>query len=303
MREFKDGDEPAGGTDPLTRVDFWKRERVPEPPADHKTAGRARRRLAGSVSLDRIVVASPGPAAPRATSRDAEQPDHQRQSERGSALDWRQPDVAVLDDVGVGASIRLWTASRFVRLRGGAQKGVSFVQARVGRRAGAVLAMAISAFVVAVLLVSQLGTGTAGRARTPRVSAASIGASGAASRPVPASHKTLAIPRQRIERVRRAQQRSQRHRTPTHHATPQVVIQRVSTSSVAQPTQTQPPSTGASTPPPASSPSSSGSTPTRGGGGSSGGQSPSSAPHPADTHQPAFGLNGSLGPGHGVGTG
>lgn len=72
MREFKDG-EPAGGTDPLTRVDFWKRERVPEPPADHKTAGRARRRLAGSVSLDRIVAASPGPAAPQAAPRDAEQ--------------------------------------------------------------------------------------------------------------------------------------------------------------------------------------------------------------------------------------
>jgi len=111
MREFKDGDEPAEGTDPLTRVDFWKRERVPDPPSEDKAAGLPRRRLAGSVSLDRIVVASPGPGAPQAASRDAERPDHRRQSERGSALDWRQPDVVVADRAGVGAGVWLWAST------------------------------------------------------------------------------------------------------------------------------------------------------------------------------------------------
>ncbi len=183
MREFKDGDEPTGGNDPLTRVDFWKRERVPEPPADDKTAGRVRRRLQGSVSLDRIVVASSGPAAPQAAPRDVEQADHQRQSETGSALDWRQPDVGGPAPAGVGAGVWLWASTHVAALRGVALNGLGFARAHVSRRAGAVTAIAITALGVAGVLFGQLGAGTAGRARPPRVRAASIGSSPADRQP------------------------------------------------------------------------------------------------------------------------
>jgi len=299
MREFKDGGEPAGGTDPLTRVDFWKRERVTEPPADHKTAGRARRRLAGSVSLDRIVAASPGPAAPQAAPRDAEQANHQRQFERGSALDWRQPDVAVLDGVGVG-SIRLWTANRFVGLRGAALNGVGFARANVSRRAGAVAAVVIAALGVAVLLVGQLGADTAGRARAPRVSAASIGNS-------PADRQPLAATRQNTQRSsahvarRRVSRRVVRQRGSSHVTRHPAVYRAPQTTAVATHTQSTPPPTSspaparpvtpapAPTPSPVSNPSP---------GHSSGSGSGSSG-----SKQPTWGQNGSLGPGHGVGTG
>ncbi len=312
MREFKDGGEPAGGTDPLTRVDFWKRERVPAPRADDKAAGRARRRLEGSVSLDRIVVASSGLAAPPAASRDAEQADHQRQFERGSALDWRQPDVAVPARAGVGVSVWTWALKSVAAVRGGALNGLGFARAHISRRAGAVAAVAVTVLGVAVVLFGQLDAGTAGRARTPRVSAASIGRS-------PAVTQSRAATRQNTGRSSGhfARRERSRHVVRQRHSSRHPAISRPTqvTGSTVATTRSTPAPSGTTSPAPArpvapapaptptpvsnpnpghSSDSSSGSS---SGSGSGSGSGSSSA------HRPAFGLNGSLGPGHGVGTG
>ncbi len=310
MRRLQDGDQ-SGADDPPTRVDFWKRERVPEPPSAHHPAGGARRTLEGGVTIDRIVAGSPSPAGTQATPTDGEHEGVGQAEHTGSALDWRQPDVPAREAAGAGTNMRLWASGRFAALRAAARTGAGFAQARADRRAWAALATAIPALVVAVLLVDQLSLGGSGGAPRPRVSAAAIGGSGAASTTVSQFHKTLPVLRHHRERVRR-KHRPQAHRTPAHHATRQLV----SVSSVAQAPQTPPPSTSTSTTAPASSPSGSGSSPSGSGdhspsgsggggavgGGGSGGQTSSSA-HPASTHQPAFGMNGSLGPGHGDGTG
>ncbi len=54
MREFKD-ETDSKGTEIPTRVDFRKRERVPEPLTPHGVGPR--RALEGAVSIDRVVVA------------------------------------------------------------------------------------------------------------------------------------------------------------------------------------------------------------------------------------------------------
>lgn len=308
MTKLRDGDQP-GDNDPPTRVDFWKRERVPEAPSAHHAAGGARRTLEGGVTIDRIVAGSPSAAGTQAASTGGEHEGVGQAEQTGSALDWRQPDTPAREAAEAGTNMRLWALGRFEALRAAARTGAGFAQSRADRRAWAVLATAIPALVVVVLLVDQLGLGGPGGAR-PRVSAAAIGGSAAASTTVPQFHKTLPVLRHHRQRVRRTGHRSQAHRTPAHQATRQLV----SVSSVAQPPQTPPLSTSTSTAAPASSPSgggsspsgSRGSSPSRGGGadggGGSGGQTSSSA-HPASTHQPAFGMNGSLGPGHGDGTG
>ena len=311
MREFQDGDEPAGGTDPLTRVDFWKRERVPEPPADDKTAGRVRRRLQGSVSLDRIVVASSGPAAPQAAPRDVEQADHQRQSETGSALDWRQPDVGGPAPAGVGAGVWLWASTHVAALRGVALNGLGFARAHVSRRAGAVTAIAITALGVAGVLFGQLGAGTAGRARPPRVRAASIGSSPADRQPPVATGQRTGRSSAHVARRGRSRhvvrQRRSSHvtRHPAIARRPRVTGPTVatthSTSSANGTPSPAPAPPVAPAPAPMPSPVSN--------------PSPSPVSNPAPRHssnsssgsssskQPTWGQNGSLGPGHGVGTG
>ncbi len=303
MREFKDGDEPAGGTDPLTRVDFWTRERVPDPPSE-RAAGRSRRRLAGSVSLDRIVVASPGPAAPQAAPRDAEQADHQRRFETGSALDWRQPDVAVPAQAGVGVSVWTWASKGVAGVRDGALNGLGFAQAHISRRAGAVAAVAITVLGVAVVLFGQLDAGTAGRPRTPRVRAASIGSSPADTQPRAATRQNMG--RSSAHFARRGRSRPvvrQRHssRHPAISRPTQVTGSTVATTrSIPAPNGTASPAPirpVAPAPAPTATPVSDPSPRHSSGSGSGSGSGASSA------HRPAFGLNGSLGPGHGVGTG
>ncbi len=310
MRESKDGDAAPGGTDPLTRVDFWKRERVPEPPADHKTAGRTRRRLEGSVSLDRIVVASPGPATPQAASTGAEQADHQRQLEGSSALDWRQPDVARPDRAGVGAGVWLWGSTRVAALRAGALNGLGLARAHVSRRAAAVTAVAIAALGIAGVLLGQLGASTAGRARTPRVSAASIGNSPADRQPPAATRQNTG--RSSAHVARRGRSRRVVRQRRSLHVTRQPAISRpaqVTGSPVATTHSTPPPAPTSSpsnpSPSPVSNPSPS----------PVSNPSPSPVSNPAPRHssnsssgsssskQPTWGQNGSLGPGHGVGTG
>jgi len=298
MREFKEGDAPAGGADPLTRVDFWKRERVAEPLADDKAAGRGRRRLEGSVSLDRIVVASPGLAPPRAASRDAEQPDHRRQSE--TSLDWRQPDVAVADRAGVGVSVWTWASTGVASLRGGALNGVAFARANVSRRAGAVAAVAIAVLGVAVVLFGQLSTGTAGRARTPRVSAASVGSSPADRQPPAAARQSTGRSSARVAHRERSRHVVRQRRSSRH---PAISRARQSTGPIVTTTHSTPAASGTSSPAPAP-PVAPAPAPT---------PTPVSNPSPrhssnpssgaSSAHRPAFGLNGSLGPGHGVGTG
>jgi len=257
------------------------------------------------VSLDRIVVASSGFAAPQAASSDAEQADHQRQSETGSALDWRQPDVAVPARAGVGMSVWTWAAKGVAAVRGGALNGLGFARAYVSRRAGAVAAVAITVLGVAVVLFGQLDAGTAGRARTPRVSAASIGSSPTVTQPRPGARQSARRSSAHVAR-RRGSRRVGPERRSSHvprHPTISRPSQ-VTGSTVATTRSTPAPSGTASpaparpvapapvpTPTPVSNPS------PRHSSGSSSGSGSSSA------HRPAFGLNGSLGPGHGVGTG
>jgi len=302
MREFKDGDEPAEGTDPLTRVDFWKRERVPDPPSE-RAAGRSRRRLEGSVSLDRIVVASPGPAAPQAAPRDAEQADHQRHFERGSALDWRQPDLVVADRAGVGVSVRLWALTGVAAVRAGALNGVGFARANVSRRAGAVAAVTIAAVGVAVLLFGQLGAGTAGRARAPRVSAASIGSSPADRQPLAATRQNTQRSSAHVARRRRSTHVARQRRSSNVSGRSAISRPSEVTGSTVAATHSTPSANGTLSPAPAA-PVAPAPAPT---------PTPVSNPSPrhssdpssgsSSAHRPALGMNGTLGPGHGVGTG
>ena len=293
MREFKDGTDNGRAEIP-TRVDFRKRERVPEPLTPPGAGVGSRRALEGAVSIDRVIVA-PAPAAMIAA--DIAPAGSERPPEQSAPLDWRQQDLRVPERVGVLPRALASASGCVRRVRSRAVTGAGAVRATVENRAGVLLTVAGTLVILAVGIFAIVGGGH------PHVTKLRAGLSAASNAPAGLpQHQITFTPRPPARAVKSTQHRRRsapnrarriRHRVE-HHPAPDRTATAVThstpapagttTTPAASPVQqTTTPQT--TTPAPVSTPTA------------------NSAPSHNTPNPPAFGYGGVLGAGHGNGTG
>jgi len=297
MREFKDGTDNRR-TETPTRVDFRKRERVPEPLTPPDPGIGPRRTLEGAVSIDRVVVA-PAPPAPAAMiATDVAPAGSERPAEQSSPLDWRQQGLPVPKRVGVLPSALASASARVTSVLSRAVTGAGAVRVTVGNRAGVLLTVAGTLVILGVGIFAIVGGGRAHATKSGAdLSVASINAPAGlpqhqvtfTPRPPARAFRSTQHRRRRVpKRVRRIRHRVERAparvRTATAvtHSTP-APADTTSTPAASPVQQTTIPQT--TTPAPVSTPT------------------VNSAPSHSTSNPPAFGYGGVLGAGHGNGTG
>jgi len=298
MREFKDGTDNGRAEIP-TRVDFRKRERVPEPLTPPGAGIGPRRALEGAVSIDRVVVAPAPPAAAATIATDIAPAGSEHPAEQSAPLDWRHRDRPVPERVGVLPRALASASGCLTGVLSRAVTGAGVVRVTVENRAGVLLTVAGTLVILVGVGVFAIVGGGPSHATKSRADLSAAGINAPAGVP---QHQITFTPRPPARAVESPQHRrrrvpnrvrSIRHRvkraparvrtaTAVTHSTPAPAG--TTTTPAASPVQqTTTPQT--TTPSPVSTPT------------------VNSAPSHSTSNPPAFGYGGVLGAGHGNGTG